>query len=178
MLAGVAILIAAIGCSNNKNDKSLMQDNLPMAPDFVFEAYQGEDEIGGKELSLSDVITLGKPIILNFWAARCPPCQIEMPEFQEYYNKHLKKVLMIGVDVGYLTGLGLPEEAMALLQALEISYPTVTTADTGIAEAYELLGLPGTFFINSSGRIIESWTGLLTKEKLGELAGMLIDSER
>ena len=39
---------------------------LPMAPDFSFEVYQGEQELGGRELRLSDVVPLGKPIILNF----------------------------------------------------------------------------------------------------------------
>ena len=43
-----------------------MRAALPMAPDFSFEVYQGEQELGGRELRLSDVVALGKPIILNF----------------------------------------------------------------------------------------------------------------
>ena len=147
-------------------------------PDFSFEAYQGEKELGGRELRLSDVVALGKPIILNFWAAQCPPCQVEMPEFQEYYDKHRRQVVMLGVDIGALAGLGLPEHAVSLLHTLKITYPAVTTADEHVQKEYELLGLPATYFINSEGQIAHSWTGLLTREKLEELAGALIDAEK
>ena len=149
-----------------------MRAALPMAPDFSFEVYQGEQELGGRELRLSDVVALGKPIILNFWAAWCAPCQVEMPEFQEYYDKHREQVLMLGVDIGP------PEQAVSLLQTLKITYPAVTTADEHVQDDYKLLGLPATYFINSEGQIAQSWTGLLTKEKLEELAGALIEAER
>lgn len=190
MLAGLALaglMLAGLmlaGCGGRNGGGAEGGDgggpvraDLPMAPDFAFEAYQGEQELGGRERRLSDVIALGKPIILNFWAAQCPPCQVEMPEFQEYYRKHRRDVLMLGVDVGALANLGLPEHALALLHALSITYPAVTTADGHVQEAYELLGLPATYFIDSAGRIAHTWTGLLTKEKLEELGGALIDAE-
>ena len=87
-----------------------------------------------------------------------------MPEFQEYYNKNRKKVVMLGVDIGALAGLGLPENAILVLHDLKITYPAVTTVDHHIHDEYKLLGLPATYFINSSGQIAETWTGLLTKE--------------
>ncbi len=177
LAAAVGLLLA--GCGGKGGDGgSPVQADLPMAPDFYFEAYQGEKELGGRELHLSDVVALGKPIILNFWAAQCPPCQVEMPEFQEYYDKHRRQVLMLGVDIGALAGLGLPEHAISLLHTLEITYPAVTTADEHVQKEYELLGLPATYFINSAGQIAHTWTGFLTKEKLEELAGALIDVEK
>ena len=155
-----------------------MRAALPMAPDFSFEVYQGEQELGGRELRLSDVVALGKPIILNFWAAWCAPCQVEMPEFQEYYDQHREQVLMLGVDIGPKTEVGPPEQALSLLQTLKITYPAVTTADEHVQDEYKLLGLPATYFINSAGQIAQSWTGVLTKEKLEELAAALIEAER
>ena len=170
----VILLLASCGGQGGEDSPRAA---LPMAPDFYFEAYQGEQELGGRELHLSEVVALGKPIILNFWAAQCPPCQIEMPEFQEYYNKNRKKVVMLGVDIGALAGLGLPENAILVLHDLKITYPAVTTVDHHIHDEYKLLGLPATYFINSSGQIAETWTGLLTKEKLEELADALIKAE-
>ncbi len=180
LLAAAAAGLALAGCggrSGSGDGGSPVREDLPVAADFAFEAYQGEKELGGRELRLSDVVALGKPIILNFWAAQCPPCQVEMPEFQAYYRKHRREVLMLGVDIGALTNLGLPEHALSVLHTLEITYPAVTTADGHVQEAYELLGLPATYFINSAGRIAHTWTGLLTKEKLEELGGALIDAE-
>ena len=90
------VLLAGCGGRGGEGG-STVRAALPMAPDFSFEVYQGEQELGGRELRLSDVVALGKPIILNFWAAWCAPCQVEMPEFQEYYDQHREQVLMLGV---------------------------------------------------------------------------------
>ena len=39
----------------------------------------------GNEVKLSNYI--GKPIVMNFWASWCTPCQIEMPEFEKVYQE-------------------------------------------------------------------------------------------
>ena len=48
------------------------------APDFT--VY----DVSGNPVKLSDYF--GKPIVLNFWASWCGPCQMEMPDFQEKYE--------------------------------------------------------------------------------------------
>ena len=56
--------------------------------DFEFVVYQGEEELGGSDLSFSQIFDQGKPVVLNFWAGQCPPCRAEMPGFQEVYNQY------------------------------------------------------------------------------------------
>jgi thiol-disulfide isomerase/thioredoxin len=41
-----------------------------------------------------------KPVILNFWAGICPPCRVEMPDFQEVYGEYREEVLLCGADPG------------------------------------------------------------------------------
>ena len=45
------------------------------APDFTVTATDGS------EVALSSM--KGKPVILNFWASWCPPCQKEIPDLQK-----------------------------------------------------------------------------------------------
>ena len=75
--------------------------------------------------------------------------------------------MMLGVDIGALAGLGLPEHAVSLLHTLKITYPAVTTADEHVQAQYKLLGLPATYFINSAGQIVETLDRLAHQGQAG-----------
>lgn len=75
--------------STNQSDESAAGETEQKikAPDFT--VYDAD----GNEVHLADYI--GKPIVLNFWASWCGPCQSEMPDFHEKY-------LELGDDVHFL----------------------------------------------------------------------------
>lgn len=141
--------------------------NLPA--DFPVIMYQGAGYQDGDEVMFSDLLVQGKPVVLNFWAGLCPPCRLEMPDFQMVSNEYQDSVLLFGLDVGPFTGLGSNNDGRALLQELGITYPAGTTSDQNVVREYELLGMPATYFITPDGILHETWTGLLTADKLTEL---------
>ena len=165
-LAAVLALLAACGGEE--------ASGVDGRPDLEIEAYQGQDILGGDAVLLSDVVAQGKPVVLNFWAALCPPCRTEMPDFQRVYEERGEEVLVLGVDIGPQWRLGTREEGRALLVELGVRYPAGTTFNEAVARDYEILSMPTTLFITADGRIVRSWSGLLTEEKLNELVDELI----
>jgi len=148
------------------------------APDIKITVYQGEEVLGGKEVWLSSLFSRnsgeGKPVVLNFWAGACPPCRVEMPDLQEVHEEYKERIILIGLDVGPFLGLGSREQGQALLKELEVTYPAGTTFDGEVVRAYNVLGMPSTYFIKPNGERVRTWTGLLNKKKLTELVEELL----
>jgi len=121
------------------------------APDFT--VYDAD----GNEVHLSDYV--GKPIVLNFWASWCGPCQMEMPDFHEKY-------LELGEEVNFLminmtTGRETQESAMAFIEENEYTFPVFYDTESSAAMTYSAYSLPTTFFIDAEGYAIAQATGAI-----------------
>ncbi len=158
--------------------QNVEQVNSNLVTDFPITVYQGAGYQNGDEVMFAELLADGKPVVLNFWAGLCPPCRLEMPDLQTVSDNYQDRVLLFGLDVGPFTGLGTNEDARKLLKELAITYPAGTTEDPNVVREYQILGMPTTYFITPDGEIYETWTGLLTEEKLTELVeGLLAASE-
>ena len=161
----MAALLALAACSGG--------DALEV-PDIEISAYQGQDVLGGETTTLSAVVGQGKPVVLNFWAALCPPCRAELPEFQRVYDERSDEVTILGIDIGPQQFLGTNEEGQALLNEVGVTFPAGTTDDEAVVRGFEILGMPTTFFIATDGSVMRKWSGVLTEEKLNELVDELV----
>lgn len=163
-LAVVATVTWQVGASN---------EALP--PDFALVAYQGQELFGGDEARFHEVVGKGTPLVLNFWAASCPPCREEMPGFQQVADEYGDAVRIIGVDIGTFTFLGTREEARAFLSEYDIRYPAAYAVDEQVVRDYEVRGMPTTLFFDADGRQVSKHTGFLPlrefRAQVDELVG-------
>jgi len=136
--------------------------------------YQGEREVGGATVSLRELLGQGKPVVLNFWSGNCPPCRVEMPDFERAYRELRGRILFVGVDVGPYVRLGSVDDGRRLVQELGITYPVGTTSEAAVIPAYRVLGMPTTAFITPAGRIVRQWTGILDYSALLRLVDELM----
>ena len=169
----LVLAVAAIACgsSSSESGSSIVGDESSssggLASDFVITMFQGEDVVGGQEVSLHSLFG-EKPIVINFWAGLCPPCRAEMPDLQEFNQKFQDRTLLVGVDLGQFTGLGTKQDARDLLAELEVTYPAGSTSDPDVIRDYKVLGMPTTIFIDRDGKIFNKWTGALNGAFLEE----------
>ncbi|MDA1348084.1 MAG: TlpA disulfide reductase family protein [Chloroflexi bacterium] len=145
------------------------------ASDFEVTVYQGQEELGGDDVNFNDVLTAGKPVILNFWGGDCPPCRAEMPDLQQFYDEHQAAVTLLGLDVGKYRGLGTKQSALSLLEELEITYPAGTPPNSKPLSAYDVSGLPSTVFFDSNGQVFRQWDGLINARQLEDVISGLLD---
>ena len=176
-LAAMAALLALAACGGGDDPVAPESSSGSVAlevPDIEISAYQGQDALGGEDTTLSAVVGQGKPVVLNFWAALCPPCRAELPEFERVHHERSDEVTILGIDIGPQQLLGTREEGQALLAELGVSFPAGTTFDDTVVRGFEVFSMPTTFFIASDGSVMRKWSGILDEEKLNDLIDELL----
>jgi thiol-disulfide isomerase/thioredoxin len=170
--AVVASIVAVVGSAILYSQ--LFTDSLDSGEGFTVVAYQGEDEIGGEEINFQDLLSQGKPVVLNFWAGLCPPCRQEMPGFQRVYDDHRGEFILLGLDVGPFVNLGDQDDARAFLEDFGITYPTGGALTDEALREYDVLSMPTTVFLSEDGRVLAQHSGFLSEEQLRTQLGDLL----
>jgi cytochrome c biogenesis protein CcmG, thiol:disulfide interchange protein DsbE len=112
----------------------------------------------------------GRPVIVNFFASWCTPCQKETPMLARF-AKHTS-VAVIGIDVNDPTS-----SALAFVHKTGVTYPVATESAMGRTVInYNLPGLPATFFLDSRHRIVKRVYGAVSQAEL--TTGAALISER
>jgi thiol-disulfide isomerase/thioredoxin len=98
----------------------------------------------------------GHPVVVNVWASYCGPCRQEFGLLQRAAARFGRRVAFLGAD--YQDN---PSDARSFLGAHPTLYPSyaasVATIDAVLPAG--ILGLPTTFFVDRSGRVVHVQSG-------------------
>lgn len=127
-------------------------------------------DINGNERRLND---LNKPVLINFWASWCGPCQQETPDLVRLYKKYSGQFEIAAVNV---TINDKEENARAFTRSYNMNFPVLFDRKGEVAETYRIMGLPTNVFVDKEGKIIYIANGLLSPEVLEKKIQELIES--
>jgi len=123
-------------------------------PDFTLSQF-------GSKATVHLAALKGKPIVLNFWASWCDPCNQEAPFLEKSWAGLQKQgVVFVGID-------GPEANGAAFLKQYSISYPNVQDTINGATGIdYGVTSFPETVFINRDGIVKAKWFGPLNEAGL------------
>jgi cytochrome c biogenesis protein CcmG/thiol:disulfide interchange protein DsbE len=125
-----------------------------LAPDFSLTGFDGQT------VTLSEL--RGQVVIVNFWASWCLPCREEAAYLEKTWRKYKDQgVVFIGVDY-----VDTEKEALAYIQEFDITYLNGPDLKTRISQAYNIQGVPETFFIAKNGKLRGMQIGPLVSPQL------------
>jgi cytochrome c biogenesis protein CcmG/thiol:disulfide interchange protein DsbE len=132
------------------------------APNFSIPSLAGGPPV--------DLDALGRdrhhPVVLNFFASWCVPCQQETPLLARTAATEQARhstVRFIGVDV-----LDQPSNAVPFMQKAGVTYPVGTDDGKVSGGLYALFGLPQTYFIDADGTVIGHVQGAVKQAQLDQ----------
>jgi thiol-disulfide isomerase/thioredoxin len=104
-------------------------------------------DASGAPVSLDEL--RGRPLVLNFWATWCPPCDEEMPALEALYRQQGSD----GVQVVTVNLQETPDVVASYLAEKGLTLPVLLDSAGELAGELDVTYLPTTFFVDEAGII-------------------------
>ncbi|MEC0228974.1 TlpA disulfide reductase family protein [Paenibacillus alba] len=163
LLAGVAVYQNA----QRANKETLMPtEQAPqvnfLAPSFTLTGLDGKSySIGGER---------EKPLLVNFWASWCGPCEEEAPDLVNVYNKYQGQFDLYAVNV---TPGDKMDNIKKFVETHKYPFPVLLDKQGTNAETYRVVAIPTSFLIDKNGVVREVIHVLSAKELDKKIAGLI-----
>lgn len=163
IIAAFVVLILFLGVLGWKlANVQRSQISSGAAPDFTLTSFEGNT------ITLSKL--RGKVVVVNFWASWCSPCRLEAPYLERIWQKYKDRGVVV-IGVGYVDT---EPKTLAYLKEFDITYFNGPDLGMRISQAYNIKGVPETYFVSKNGEVWGNTIGPLISPQLDQKIDQLL----
>jgi cytochrome c biogenesis protein CcmG/thiol:disulfide interchange protein DsbE len=169
--AGAALTAAIIGIVIYGRINSDVLTRQPAKP-IAAGARKPAPQFSGTTLAGADVSLhqyTGRPVVINFFASWCVPCQEEAPGLTKLAQRFGTKVQMLGISID-----SKQPGAMRFVDRYHWSWPIVFEPNDDLAYRYGLIGKPSTIVVDQQGRIAWEHQGKIGSGRVADVLQALL----
>ena len=161
-VVGLTVLLGA--CGGDDDVARLTNDPIPL------EDLQNTNAIGSDvdidfttfDRSTSNFATYaGTPLVVNFFSRTCAPCVTEMPKFEAVFQAFDGAVAFVGISTDARF-----DDAELIVEQTGVTYDLGWDPNADVFERFGGFAMPTTVFVDATGVVRETWSGVLTAEDL------------
>lgn len=165
LAAGLALVPRAMrGCEGTSGDED--------APDFTARLVANGESLGlppSQSPSAPGSLELkslrGRPVVLDFWATWCGPCQAESPIVNTIAQRYKDRgLVVVGVNTSDEDGL-----AERFVRKKGLGFPIVYDEGNDIAKRYHVSNLPTLVVLSKEGKIVAVRHGVTSDSALDDI---------
>ncbi|MCR8643900.1 TlpA family protein disulfide reductase [Paenibacillus sp. N1-5-1-14] len=151
-IAVLSILIMLVGIAVYQNIQtkqeqvSVAAEEMPKpdyrVPSFTLASLTGEEfKVGGER---------DKPLMINFWASWCGPCEKEAPDLVKLYQAYEGQFDLYAVNITQGDSM---RNVRAFVDRHQFQFPVLLDKDGKISEKFRVIAIPTSFIVDKKGVI-------------------------
>jgi thiol-disulfide isomerase/thioredoxin len=173
----VAVTLIARGGDDNVDSVVLDQPGVYQEPGIaVNEDLAGSrlsqavlETADGTTVTVDDLLSRGRPVLINLWYSTCQPCKREMPALQAAFEEFGDRIDFVGIN---------PQDSAATMTSFAdevgVTYELFRDPNGSFTVANGIATYPTTLLVSRDGLVIDQIAGELSDDEIRDAVSILL----
>lgn len=123
----------------------------------------------GTAITVDDLLSRGRPVLINLWYSTCQPCKREMPALQAAFAEFGDRIDFIGIN---------PQDSAATMTSfadeIGVGYELFRDPNGSFTVANGIATYPTTLLVSRDGLVIDQIAGELSSDEIRDAVSILL----